>query len=365
MNRKVYQIIGLMSGSSLDGLDVAWCEFHWEDNKVSQWSIKSAQTIPYSDQWQNRLAQLPEQNALIYAKTHTYFGHYMGTLVNGFLEQFDESPDCIASHGHTIFHYPNQSMTAQIGDGATLAAITGLPVISDFRTHDVALGGEGTPLAPTVDHYLFSDYDFLINLGGIANLTHQGQGERVAFDISPCNQVLNALSNELGMPFDPDGKYARNGKVIQALYDKLKTYPFYKKGFPKSLDNSNIKKQFTPKVLAFDGNIEDKLHTCCVVFGEEIARNVNLLSKGIHSSIMISGGGAYNHFLIECIQRHLYEQHLIHPINDEVIAFKEALLMALLGLLRIENTPNCFKTITGASMDSIGGAIYQGTRKFI
>jgi anhydro-N-acetylmuramic acid kinase len=366
MEKNKYSIIGLMSGSSLDGLDIALCEFEYIDKGQIDWKIITAKTYEYSPKWQLRLEKLPEQSALIYAKTHSYFGHYMGELVNQFIEETGADPDCIASHGHTIFHYPNQMMTAQIGDGAALATKTGFPVISDFRTHDIALKGEGTPLAPTVDRYLFSEYEFLLNLGGIANVTQQTTEKRIAFDITPCNQILNALAHLLGQEYDDDGKTAASGDMIPALEKLLNTFPFYKNPYPKSLDNQFIINKFLPKVLKFEGSIADKLHTCCKVFGQQIAISMNQLKKDKQESkLLVTGGGAYNSFLIQCIQEQLNKSiNLILP-DSIIIEYKEALLMALLGLLRIKNQTNCFSEITGAMQDSIGGAIYQGIKKRI
>lgn len=363
MNQKKYKIIGLMSGSSLDGLDIAFCEFSFSDSGRIEWEIIEAKTYPYSEKWQLRLEQLPIQSALIYAKTHTYFGHYMGDLVNQFITDTNLEPDFIASHGHTVFHYPNQTMTAQIGDAAALAVKTGFPVVADFRTHDIALKGEGTPLAPTVDKYLFSEYDFLLNLGGIANLTYQTRDKRIAYDISPCNQVLNALAQLIGLEYDDDGKIAASGKNIPALEQLLHTFPFYSKPHPKSLDNQFIMNKFLPKVLQFEGEIKDKLHTCCRVFGQQIAENINSLSNS-SSRLLITGGGAYHSFLIQCIKKHLNQTTVQIP-EPQIIEYKEALLMALLGLLRVNNQVNCFAEITAAASDSIGGAIYQGVKKHI
>lgn len=362
--KKQYNIIGLMSGSSLDGLDIAFCEFDLTESDNIQWNIVEARTYPFSEKWQLRLEKLPEQNALTYAKTHTYFGHYMGELVNKFIEETNLQPDFIASHGHTMFHYPNQMMTSQIGDGAALAVITGFPVIADFRTHDIALGGEGTPLAPTVDKYLFPEYDFLLNLGGIANLTYQSKNKRIAYDITPCNQILNALANLLNKEYDDNGILAKSGNMLPKLEQVLNKFPFYNKPFPKSLDNQFIINHFLPKVLLIEGSINDKLHTCCKVFGKQIATNINDLSID-NSQLLVSGGGAYNTFLIDCIKEHLNSNIEFTIPSSLIINYKEALLMALLGLLRIENRTNCFSEITGASNDSIGGAIYQGTKKFI
>ena len=171
-NSKTYQVIGLMSGSSLDGLDIAFCELKITDsNSNIDWTLIKAETIPYPEKWQNRLINLPKQDGFIFAQTHTYFGHFLGELVNQFISKHQIDPDFIASHGHTIFHHPDKRLTVQIGDGAALAATTGYPVINGFRTQDIAINGEGTPIAPAADRYLLKGFDFYLNIGGIANIT--------------------------------------------------------------------------------------------------------------------------------------------------------------------------------------------------
>ncbi len=362
--KKTYHILGLMSGSSLDGLDIAYCKFEM-DEEILDWEILKAETVPYEEKWQLRLANLPQQSALDFVKSHTYFGHYMGDLVNAFIDKHDIDPDFIASHGHTIYHYPNRMLTCQIGDGAALASKTGLPTICNFRGHDVALEGEGTPLAPTVDKYLFPDYDFLLNLGGIANLTHQKNGKISAYDITPCNQILNSLAQLLGMEYDHNGDIGKSGKIITELYDFLNQYPFYQMPFPKSLDNQNIKNNFLPKILNYEASVKDRLHTCSKVFGLQIAKSILSFEIDKKSKVLVSGGGAFNSFLIECINENLDGKIKIELPDIEIINFKEALLIALLGLLRVRNKVNCFSEITNAKADSIGGAIYQGIKKQI
>ena len=234
---KTYHSIGLMSGSSLDGLDIAFCKFKVENDIVLNWELLKAETIPFSEMWYSRLAHLPTQSALVYAKTHVYFGHYMGELVIDFMSRNNILPDFISSHGHTIFHHPDKRMTAQIGDGGALAATTGLMVVSDFRTQDIALGGEGTPLAPAADKYLFNGYDFYLNIGGIANISCNANGKMIAFDIGGANQVLfNNKSETLKHIFV---------EALRGYNDDLKTLPFLEY-FPISCSFSFIL-QFDPK----------------------------------------------------------------------------------------------------------------------
>lgn len=369
MTPKVYHALGLMSGSSLDGLDIVYCTIEWQDNTVTNWKLLQAETLSFSETWKNRLSALPTQNGLIFAKTHTYFGHYMAELVNAFLKKHKiKDLDFIASHGHTIFHNPDQRLSIQIGDGAALAAQTGYTTICDFRTQDVALSGEGAPLAPLADRYLFSGSDFYLNLGGIANLSARIDAKHwVAMDCCPANQVLNALANELGLPFDAYGVKASEGQVNQALLEQVANFKYYTQPYPKSLGNGWIRQQVLPLYLAADCSWEDKLATASEHIAIEIATSIQQiiqqenLQKNAYK-MLVTGGGAFNNYLIEtisayCNQNIEVETYLPKP---DIINFKEALLMALLGVLRIENVPNSLKSVTGAKRDTINGAIYRG-----
>lgn len=371
-----YNSIGLMSGSSLDGLDIAYCSFTLSENENGlpdiSWQLKKAATIPFSDMWVSRLANLPTQNALAFSKTHTYFGHYMAELVNDFLQKNQIEPDFIASHGHTIFHYPENLMTMQIGDGAALAAKTGYPVICDFRTHDIALNGEGTPIAPAADRYLFKDYDFLLNIGGIANITLNNPKGPTAFDIGPANQVLNMLAQQAGQAFDKDGLLAAAGTLDPSLLDLLNQNEYFNTAPPKSLDNQWIQTEVFPIYQNHSASINNQLHTACHQLAEQTAKAIDflILKKDLNKAdykLLATGGGALNQFLIKCIRALVNKQYSIEievPQLD-IVLYKEAILMGLMGVLRVENIPNCFKSVTGAQIDTIGGAIYQGMKRKI
>jgi len=370
MAKKTYQAIGLMSGSSLDGLDIAFCEFQIENKVLIDWRLLIAETIPLSEKWQGRLVHLPQQSALIYAKTHAYLGHYFGDLVNDFLARHQVNPDFIASHGHTIFHYPEKRMTAQIGDGAALAATTGYPVIADFRTQDIALDGEGTPLAPTADKFLFQGYDFYMNIGGIANISCNVNGKMIAFDISGANQILNGLAYLMDMDFDEDGNTAAQGEIENELLEELNELSYFSQTYPKSLDNQWVVNNLLKKYLEFEAPIENRLRTACeqlavqtVLSIEEIIKKENLEKEKY--KMLVTGGGVFNSFLMENIRTTCNEKvdlEIVIP-DKEIVEFKEATLMALLGVLRVENISNCMASVTGAKRDTIGGAIYQGDKK--
>jgi len=373
MPPKSYKTIGLMSGSSMDGLDIAFCEFAVEKTDssgsllISSWQLIKAETIPFSQKWRDRILLLTEQNALILAQTHTYFGHYLGELVNAFLKKYQLKPDFIASHGHTIYHIPSKRFTLQIGDGAALAAITGYPVICDFRTQDVALDGEGAPITPIADKMLFSGNDFYLNLGGIANITCNANGRFLAFDVGGANQLLNALARELGLEYDKDGEIAARGRLRKALFEKLNKHDFFQQAYPKSLSNQWVQENLIPACLQADFPLEDRLRTACEHIAFQIARSLRQLIRRESFQkksyrIFVTGGGALNSFLISCLQKHckdIGDFEFILP-EREIIEFKEAIMIASMGVLRLENVANCLCSVTGARMDAIGGAIHQG-----
>ncbi|MFK7810239.1 MAG: anhydro-N-acetylmuramic acid kinase [Saprospiraceae bacterium] len=367
---KSYFAIGLMSGSSLDGLDIAFCRFDYSGDRnapIADWELLISETIPFAETWVTRLSNLPDQPALIFAKTHTYFGHYLAELVNTFCAKHKVKPDFIASHGHTIYHHPDKFMTTQIGDGGALAALTGYTVVSDFRTQDIALHGEGTPIAPAADRYLFQGYDFYLNIGGIANVTAVTENNIVAFDIAPANQILNRLANQVGQAYDHNGEIASSGAVDKALFDELNRHPYFAKAYPKSLDNQQILKEVFPLYNNSSTEIPNKLHTACKHLAHQTAQAIVKIIRRekINKSnfrLLVSGGGALNYFLMKCIQEHCErEVKLIIEIPDlETIQFKEAILMGLMGLLRLKQIPNCFASVTGGKRDTIGGAVYLG-----
>jgi anhydro-N-acetylmuramic acid kinase len=342
-----------MSGSSLDGLDIAYCQF----NKINgYWNgqIILAETYTYSELWVNRLRDLSTQNALTYLQTHTYFGHYCAELVSDFILKYElQNIDFIASHGHTIFHDPARNITGQIGDGASIAALTGIPTISDFRTLDVALGGEGAPLVPKGDIDLFSNYNYCLNLGGICNLTQKDGSHISAFDIAPCNQLLNYYAEKLGFSYDDKGKLARTGQVFEPLLDALNELPFYGLAAPKSLANNFSSSLIIPMVEYSKCGYIDALATLTEHIACQIARQLN---PSIGATCLVSGGGAFNSFLIERMQYHTKVQ--FHLPESKIIQFKEAYIFAYLGLLRWLEQVNTLATVTGASKDSCGGAIY-------
>ncbi|MBI5915642.1 MAG: anhydro-N-acetylmuramic acid kinase [Bacteroidetes bacterium] len=366
---KTFHAIGLMSGSSLDGLDVAFCRLDTEQQgssfRVEKWELLEAATLPLSTEWQARLRQLPTASAFELANAHAAFGRYLGGLVNAFFTKRKltaSEVDLIASHGHTIFHEPAKGFTLQIGDGAALAAVTGCTVVSDFRTADVALGGQGAPLAPMADKVLFPGYDFYLNLGGIANITCNTNGRFVAFDVTGANQVLNALAGEVGQPFDEGGKLAASGRFDGSLFEKLNRLPYLHEPYPKSLSNQWVQENMVTTCLQAPGPVEDRLHTVCqhVAFQlaqsfRQVVENERFRKEKYH--LLATGGGAFNGYLMQCIQEKNPNVELVIP-SENVVKFKEACLMALLGVMRLEGVPNCMSSVTGARRDAVGGGVY-------
>ena len=341
-------IIGLMSGTSLDGIDLALCNF-----ENGSYSILAATTVPYDDRWRARLSSVEESSALEYAKTNVELGHHFGKVINGFIKENQLHADAIASHGHTIFHQPQIGLTTQIGDGNAIAAETGLPVVYDFRTLDVALGGQGAPLVPIGDELLFGEYDACLNLGGIANISYRVDGKRIAYDICPCNMVLNRLAAELGLPYDPDGENARSGKANKHLNEVLNNIDYYSIKYPKSLGKEWFLNCFWEHFEQSKLGTNDLLATAVEHIAGQIASNVR--AAGI-KTLLITGGGALNKYLIERIKD--IEPSIEVTIPDNlIINYKEALIFALLGYMRLTDRINTLSSVTGAAVDSIGGVV--------
>ncbi|MEI6456610.1 MAG: anhydro-N-acetylmuramic acid kinase [bacterium] len=347
-----YRVIGLMSGTSLDGVDIAFCEFRF---KAEQWhySILKAETVPYTTKWKERLAGLGPGSALELALTDTEYGHYLGKLCRKFIEKYNLEPAFIASHGHTIFHQPARHLTLQIGRGSAIAAEAGYPVVSDFRSLDVALGGEGAPLVPIGDRLLFPGFDACLNLGGFANISFEAKGKRIAFDICPVNIVLNALAAQAGKTYDRDGILSRSGHISEPLLKKLNALTFYKKAPPKSLGREWVE-QHVISLLAGSGvSLADQLAT----FTEHVAIQIShSYPSGRDGKILVTGGGALNKFLISRMREHI-RHDLVIP-DKLTLNFKEALIFAFLGVLRWNGSANCLSSVTGAELDNSGGCIY-------
>lgn len=341
-------ILGLMSGTSLDGTDLVLCDINGRDYR-----ILAADTVPYPEQWRRRLSSLEDATALEYIKANVELGHYFGKIINEFLVDKNIHVDAVSSHGHTIFHQPAIGLTTQIGDGDSIAAETGLPVVCNFRTLDVALGGQGAPLVPIGDELMFSDFDACLNLGGIANISYRQEGCRVAYDICPCNMPLNRLAALLGFPYDRDGENARRGVLNHQLSETLNSIDYYSISSPKSLGKEWFVSTFWPHVEAAEVPVEDKLRTVV----EHIAIQISSVLRRQHiRTLLVTGGGAFNKFLLERLGKLEPEVEITVPDNL-IVNYKEALIFALLGYLRLRGEVNTLSSVTGARCDSIGGNI--------
>lgn len=350
-------VIGLMSGTSLDGLDLCFAEF---EKKNERWTfaIKATKGLDYSLDWRNRLNQAFYSNDSDLKALEEDYGTFLGQETVIFMKEkgiFDQV-HLIASHGHTIFHEPKKGITVQIGDADRIAQFTQKAVVNNFRIKDVQLGGQGAPLVPVGDAYLFSEFDACLNLGGIANISYQQKGQRIAFDISPCNLPLNKLMREnFNKEFDEDGQLSRSGKCINELLDKLDDLAYYKMAAPKSLAVEWLNEQFYPNVNQYlnnDFQLQDIMHT---IIQHETSQIALVLNDNEIRSVLVTGGGTYNSFFIEELMKKS-NADIIKP-TDQLIEFKEALIFGFLGLLNVLGQINTFKSVTGASHDSVGGFV--------
>lgn len=354
---KTYRVIGVMSGTSLDGIDIALCDFFQKEGKWN-YSLVDAKTFTYDEKILLKLKKAISFSGLELMLLHNELGDLIGNKINEFLQtiHLDKTQiHFVSSHGHTIFHQPQNKLTTQIGNGANISAITKLPVVCDFRTVDVALSGNGAPLVPIGDKLLFSNFDACINLGGIANISFEKNNQSIAFDICPVNIVLNHYANTLGFKYDSNGNLAQRGKLNIELLNKLNNLDYYMLKHPKSLGIEWINKHIFPLIDSYNISIEDKLNIFC----EHIAIQINKVTINSIKKILITGGGTYNSYLISSIKNHL-KSEIIIPDN-KTIEFKEALIFAFLGVLRVEKETNCISSVTGSIHDNIGGCIYQTT----
>ena len=364
----IYRAIGLMSGSSLDGLDIVYAEFH-ENAAKWNYEILHADCYPYSDEWIDRLKNAISLPALDYQLLHTDYGHYLGQQVNKFIEKnkLQYHVALITSHGHTSFHVPSKRMTAQLGDGAAIAAETQLPVVTDLRALDIALGGQGAPIVPIGEKLLLGDYDFFLNLGGIANLSANSSisPAYIAFDICPANRILNMLVGELGKEYDAGGEIASSGETNIHLLDKLNALDYYKQPYPKSLANDFGTDIVYPLIKSTVIETKDALRTYIEHIVIQIKNAITALKndkpKKINQKLLATGGGAFNTFLMARLRDNLKETGIEVIIPDSrLVNYKEALIMALIGILRWRQEYNVLSSVTGAARDSIGGALWIG-----
>lgn len=356
-----------MSGSSLDGLDIVFAEFL---HQAGAWSyeIVAADCYPYPEAWKQKLQTATALAALDYQLLHADYGHYLGKEVLRFIaaHNLHYQVGLIASHGHTTFHMPPR-MTAQIGDGAAIAAETGLPVVSDLRALDVAFGGQGAPIVPIGEKYLLKDYEYCLNLGGIANLSYKNGPTCIAYDICPANRVLNMLSAKEGREYDAGGGLASSGQVQATLLQQLNNLPYYGQSYPKSLANQFGTDDVFPLVESYGLSTADALRTYVEHIVQQITAAIqthaagNATLPGQTPKLLVTGGGAFNTFLIARLSEALQPLNIAVVVPDEkLVQYKEGLIMAFIGVLRWRQEYTVLSSVTGAQRDSIGGALWIG-----
>lgn len=358
MLKQNYNVVGVMSGTSLDGVDLAHIQFTIEKQKWS-FSLLECETVSYTDELVNRLknaVDFTEADLKILNEDYTVI---LGGIINDFIARHNlKNLDAVCSHGHTILHQPQNGFTLQIGNLRQIANLVNETVICDFRVQDVQLGGQGAPLVPIGDRILFSDYDYCLNLGGFSNVSFESEGKRIAFDISAVNTVLNYYAEKLGMKYDDKGKISKSGVVSVKLLSELNDLEFYKLKYPKSLGFEFVKNILFPIIDKYSLSTEDKMAT----FTEHIALQINLALDKKNGKLLITGGGAYNDFLIERLQFHLPQMDIVIP-DVKIIEFKEALIFALLGVLRLRNEVNVLSSVTGSKYDHCSGMIFDINKK--
>ena len=339
-----------MSGTSLDGIDLAYIKMH--ASLYKDFEILKAETISYSKEWKTKL-----QEAVAYSNDELKlvdgaYSELLGEVLNDFLEKNAISNvDFIASHGHTILHQPENGITLQIGNGQIIANLTQQKVVCDFRTQDVVLGGQGAPLVPIGDSLLFADYDYCLNLGGFANISYEKENQRIAFDICPVNIVLNHYTRTIGLEYDDEGKIASEGKINTQLLEQLNLLPFYQETPPKSLGLEWVQKNIFPLIDEYETDIPTILRT----FIEHTALQIGNVVEN-EATILVTGGGAFNTFLMRRIE--FYAKTKIKQADKELINYKEALIFALLGVLKVQNKVNCLQSVTGAKKDHSSGKVF-------
>lgn len=354
MFKENYTIIGVMSGTSLDGVDLAHIVFTVKNNKW-EFEILESETISYTTDWLNKLKIAVDFNKTQLKQLDQDYTQLLGTIISSFIKKYEiKNLDAVCSHGHTILHQPQNGFTLQIGNLPEIADLINQTVVCDFRVQDVQLGGQGAPLVPIGDRILFPEYDYCMNLGGFSNISFEQNNKRIAFDISPVNTVLNFYANQLGLDYDDKGSISRTGICNEDLLNGLNALDYYQKKHPKSLGFEFVKEIILPIFESYSIPIKDKLYT----FTEHVALQITLALPNKNGSLFITGGGAYNDFLIERIQYHLPEMKIIIP-SGKILEFKEALIFALLGVLKLRGEINVLSSVTGAKKDHSSGTIYS------
>jgi anhydro-N-acetylmuramic acid kinase len=355
---KKYSVLGMMSGTSLDGLDMAHCLL-WNDATTWQYEINVAETVPYSDSWKSLLKNAIHLSEEAHQKLHLDYGKWLGEQAREFIGKSELKIDFIASHGHTSHHRPEDGFTFQLGDGQQLANEANQKVICDFRTLDVTLGGQGAPLVPIGDELVFSNYDFCLNLGGISNISFNTKGKRIAYDIGLANMPLNHITQKIGMEYDTGGTLAKSGQLLPGLLKELNELEYYQLPYPKSTGYEWFLQKVLPLIEASKARTEDLLHTFihhnCIQLANEVKKNTSKPKN----TLLVCGGGALNGFFMQTLKEKLNGFCELTIPDKTLINYKEALVFSLMGVLKEEGDINVLKSVTGASNDSCSGAIFE------
>ena len=362
----VYRVIGTMSGSSLDGLDIAFIELQEVSGRWT-YNLRNAGCYAYPDEWIEKLSRATSLNSLEYQLLDAEYGKYCGELINRFIQEnnIQFQVQLISSHGHTTFHVPHKGISCQLGNGAAIAATTGINVVNNLRAMDVAFGGQGAPIVPIGERLLLGNYLYYLNLGGIANISLNHESRYIAFDICPANKVLNLLAKQSGQQFDDGGRMAEKGELNETLLDSLNDFEYYKMPYPKSLSNDFGIDVIYPLIAKRNANTDDDLRTyvehICIQVLHAVAQLQSDFNLSGEQKMLVTGGGARNVFLINRLKEMLGKLGVnIETPPDELIDFKEAIIMALIGVLRWREENNTLASVTGASRDSIGGSVWIG-----
>ena len=353
MFKENYNVIGVMSGTSLDGVDLAYIKF----NNSGRWTFEifQSETVSYSEEWLDKLKNAIHFNPSELEELNVSYTKLLASIISEFISKNHLAEiDAVCSHGHTILHQPQNGFTLQIGNLPIIRDLVNQTIVCDFRVQDVQLGGQGAPLVPIGDELLFSEYDYCLNLGGFSNVSFNENGNRIAFDISPVNTVLNFYANELGFPYDDAGNLAKSGNVNQDLLKQLNGLDFYKASYPKSLGMEFVNAEILPLMHSFSIDVKDKLRT----FVEHIAVQISKICSKPNAKLFVTGGGAYNRFLIERLHNYLPTTEVVIP-DDKTIQFKEALIFGFLGVLRLLNEINVLSSVTGASKNHSSGVVFM------
>jgi len=348
-----YHVLGVMSGTSLDGIDLAELFFTFSETEGWNFEFGNTETVAYSEEWKASLKTAISQSEYVLKTLNEAYTVYLAEVISTFIQKnLIENLDAVCSHGHTVLHRPDEGITLQIGNLPKLADLVNQTVVCDFRIADVAFGGQGAPLVPIGDRLLFNEYDYCLNLGGFANCSFEADGKRIAYDICPVNIVLNTRSEMLGLPFDDKGMIAKSGGFNLMLSEALGALPYYKEQPPKSLGLEWVQANIQPLLDKTSMDVKDQLRTLTDHFADQIGRQFKK-----RSTVLVTGGGAYNQYLLKQITCDK-KIEIVIP-SPQLIEYKEALIFGLLGVLKMRDEVNCLASVTGAKNDHSSGVIYN------